>query len=257
MERAGIKILIITTVLTGVLTTPVLAQVMTSTNFKMQQDSINFGGGYATSENFGMEDTAGEVATGYSESDSFILHAGYQQMDYEDKFLSLTVPGAITLLPAIPGLSGGTATGSSYAHVITTNNVGYTLQINASTTPAMQHIATSTYYFNDYPISGGVPSLIWNIDQSTSAFGFTPEGSDVVIKYLDNGNNCNADGGNSSVEKCWGPLSQTLETIAQTIVSNDPDGSTTTIRFQAESGNQHLQVSGKYQAQIVITAFMN
>lgn len=255
MERAGIKILIITTVLTGVLTTPVLAQVMTSTNFKMQQDSINFGGGYATSENFGMEDTAGEVATGYSESDSFVLHAGYQQMKIA--YISLTVPVSTKLLPSISGLTGGTATGSSFAQVTTDNDFGYVLQLNASSSPAMRHIVSSTYHFSDYPISGGVPSLIWDIDQSTSAFGFTPEGSDVVTKYLDDGDDCNATGGNSSEEKCWGPLSQTPESIAISEYSNHPTGSTTTIHFKAESGNQHLQVSGKYQAQIVITAFMN
>lgn len=257
MESKGIKILICTTILTGVFVTPVLAQVMTSTNFKMQQDSINFGGGYATSENFKMEDTVGEVATGYSENDNFVLHAGYQQIDCDDKFLSLTTPGNVVLFPAIPGLTGGAATNISYTHVMTNNNIGYTLQINASTTPAMQHNATNTYYFNDYSINGGVPSLVWNIDQGTSAFGFTPEGADVIKKYRDNGINCNSEDGNSNLEKCWGPLSQNLETIAQTALSNYPEGSTTTIRFKAENGNQHLQVAGTYQAQITITAFMN
>lgn len=96
MEKIGIKFLITILLITGVFTTPVLAQVMTSPNFKMQQDSINFGGGDANSENFRIEDTVGEVATGYSESDNFILHAGYQQMKIA--YIALTIPVATTLL---------------------------------------------------------------------------------------------------------------------------------------------------------------
>lgn len=139
----------------------------------------------------------------------------------------------------------------------TDNDFGYSLKINASTSPAMQHSISNVYYFGDYPIIGSIPSLVWGIDQSTSAFGFTPKGIDVVTKYLDDDNNCNVEGGNSSAEKCWGPLLQTLETIAMSEYSNHPIGATTTIHFKAESGNQHLQVSGIYRAGITITAYMN
>ncbi|HRY36905.1 MAG TPA: hypothetical protein P5230_03465 [Candidatus Magasanikbacteria bacterium] len=221
----------------------------------MQQDSINFGGGYSNSDSFQEEDSMGEIATGYSSSTNFILHAGYQQM--KTAFIALSAPSSTTLEPSIPGLTGGNATGTSYAHVMTTNEFGYTLQINASTSPALQHINTTTYYFDDYIPVGSAPDFVWDIAPTTSVFGFTPEGIDIVSKYRDNSGVCNVVDGNDTERACWGPLSQTLETIASSENYNDPEGTTTTIHFQAESGNQHLQVSGKYRAQITITAYMN
>lgn len=255
MVKAGMKILIITTILTGVFSTPVLAQVMTSTNFKMQQDSINFGGGYSNSDSFQEEDSMGEIATGYSSSTNFILHAGYQQM--KSSFIALAVPtGTLSMSPSISGLYGGTASGTTDINVMTTNESGYVLQINASTTPAMQRIGGSNFFNNYTPLTGD-PDFSWEIAPTTSEFGFTPEGVDISDKYRDNGSSCNIIQGTDTLEKCWGLLSQTLETVAQSDSSNDPQGITTTIRFRAQNGNQHVQPSGIYRAQIIITTFTN
>ena len=55
------------------------AQVMSSTNYKIQSDSINFSGGYSSSTNYQIEATAGEIATGESSSGSYTVKAGFQQ----------------------------------------------------------------------------------------------------------------------------------------------------------------------------------
>ena len=45
-----------------------LAQVRSSTNYQLQSDSINIGGGLSSSTNFVQESTVGEVATGVGTS---------------------------------------------------------------------------------------------------------------------------------------------------------------------------------------------
>lgn len=57
----------------------VSAQVMESSSYKIERDSINVGGGLGSSENFSGESTVGESATGRATSASYILDAGYQQ----------------------------------------------------------------------------------------------------------------------------------------------------------------------------------
>lgn len=44
------------------------AQVMQSTNYQIQSDSINIGGGFSSSSNYAVESTVGEVGTGKSDS---------------------------------------------------------------------------------------------------------------------------------------------------------------------------------------------
>ena len=59
------------------------AQTMTSGTYKIQSDSLNFGGNRSTSTTYSIEDTAGEIATGESQSSLFKMKAGYQQMQEE------------------------------------------------------------------------------------------------------------------------------------------------------------------------------
>lgn len=57
----------------------VIAQVMTSTTYRVQSDSVNFGGGLGLSSNYKTESTFGEVATGFSESTNYRVSAGFLQ----------------------------------------------------------------------------------------------------------------------------------------------------------------------------------
>ncbi len=105
------------------------AEAMQSTNYRIQSDSINFGGGLSTSTNYGLESTAGEVASGESDSPTYSLNAGYQQM--QEVFISLSAVGPVTLAPSIPGISGGEANGSTTVTVVTDSAAGYQLFIAA------------------------------------------------------------------------------------------------------------------------------
>ena len=57
------------------------AQVMSSPSYKMQGDSVNFGGGTSASGSYRAEDTSGEIGTGDSASANNALRAGLHQAD--------------------------------------------------------------------------------------------------------------------------------------------------------------------------------
>jgi len=254
-----IRVFIIFTVilfLAGARIMPVFAYVMESADYRIQRDSINIGGGDSTSTDYSLQDTVGEAGTGIGTSTSFNLYAGYQQMDAQ-KYLSLTPPDSTTLSPSISGLYGGIATGSSDVGVRTNNYTGYTLSINASTSPAMVLTPGGADSFSDYTPAGSAPDFTWSIPSSSSAFGFSPQGPDIITRYLDNGSSCNQAGGTDTPNACWDGFSTSPRVICQSDSSNDPAGSTTTISMQAQSGSQRMQRSGTYQSSLTVTAYMN
>ena len=60
-------------------TAALLAYVSASSNYRLEADSVNFGGGLETSALYRQESTFGEVGTGKSNSSLYYLHAGFQQ----------------------------------------------------------------------------------------------------------------------------------------------------------------------------------
>ena len=222
---------------------------MTSDNYTIQSDSINFGGGRASSTSYVMEDTFGEIATGVSTSSSYNLYAGYQQM-YET-YISMTSVADVTLTPAIGGVTGGTANGSTTVTVTTDSVAGYELSIKASSSPALSSVLDN---FSDYTTATtGVPDFVFTIPATSSEFGFSPEGVDIYSKYKDNGSLCNTGSGDTS-DRCWESLSTTYELISKSTTANHPNGVQTTIKFRAQSGSSHIQIAGDYTATTTITA---
>ena len=122
-----------------------LAQ-MSSSNYSIEADSINFGGTRSESINFGVEDTLGEVASGFSGSENYELRAGYQQLDQFP--ISLSTTGNV-VLPAIGGISANVSTATMTATVETQNPSGYELSIRAQSSPAL---SSSDDSFADYVI---------------------------------------------------------------------------------------------------------
>ena len=251
----GIKYIIIISIIvvSVAVNISVRAYTMSSSNYRMESDSINTGGvDLATSTNYRIKDTIGEIATGNSTSTSYNLFAGYRQMD--ESSISISGGAAATMSPNVGGISGGTATGSTTFTVMTDNSAGYALSISASTDPALK---SGSYSFADYtPASPGTPDYSWSISASDSEFGFSPEGSDILAKYKDNGSACNTGSGGVS-DKCWYNLSTSDEDISSSSSSNHPSGTLTTVKFQAESGASHLQEAGAYGATITATAMTN
>jgi len=231
---------------------PVQAAVMSSSNYQMEQDSINFAGtDNSASSNYSLSDTLGEVATGSLASDNYNLQAGYRQMDAG--YITITQQDDIDLSPDIVGMSAGTANGTGAWTVVTDNGTGYTLKVKASTSPAMQ---SGTDTIADYVPTGTEPDYDWTIASSAIGFGFTPEGTNVVQRYLDDGSDCNT-GSSQNTDQCWDGLSTTDKDIASSTASNEPAGVATTVKFRVENGATHFQPSGNYTGVVTLTAVTN
>lgn len=223
------------------------AQVMQGTNYRIQSDSVNFGGGDSGSANYGLQGTGGEIGTGDSSSANYALRAGFQQMD--GSFISISSPGNIALDP-ISGLAGGSSEKTAAWTVTTDDPAGYSLTVNTTTSPALKSADDS---FADYAPSGADPDYTFSVSSANSAFGFTPEGTDVSTRYKDNGSACNT-GSSETSGKCWDGFSTTPKAIANRASSNQPSGTSTTLRVRAESGSSHMQTAGNYSATLVVTA---
>lgn len=224
----------------------VFGAVMGSTNYSIESDSVNFGGGLSTSSNYTQESTFGEVATGNSESAGYKLRAGYQQMIAT--YISLSV-SPVTLTPVIPENGGGIANGSTNVSVATDNPAGYELYVSASSSPALVSGVNS---FADYVSAGIDPDFSFSVPSADSAFGFSPEGSDIVQAFKDNGSICNA-GSSDTVNSCWKGLTTSNVLIAKKTSGNHPSGTITTLKFRAESGSSHVQPAGSYTATSTVT----
>ena len=223
------------------------AYVASSTNYRIQSDSINVGGMLSTSTSYRTEDTLGEEGVGTSSSAIYFIKGGYQQM--HETYLAVTAPGNVTLSPNILSLGGGVANGQAAWTVTTDNEAGYTMNIRASTTPALTSGANS---FANYVPVGTDPDFTFTTPALSARFGFTPEGADIVQKYKDNGSVCNAGAGDTA-SACWDPLLTTADTIVTRTSSNHPSGTATTIRFRAESGVSNTQPIGTYVATATLT----
>lgn len=224
------------------------AQVMESNNYKMQSDSLNTGGGLSNSETFTMEDTVGEIATGNSTSTSFNLRAGYQQM--QEVYISISAIPDVVLSPDLGGVSGGTSTGSTTFVVTTDSPAGYTATIEASSNPALQSGSNS---IADYVPVGGVPDFTFITDPSEAHLAYSPEGSDIAVRFQDAGSVCGL-AGSDTQNRCFDGLSTSPVEILRRTSPNHPDGSTSTIRFTVGIGGTINVPEGVYVATTTITA---
>jgi hypothetical protein len=219
---------------------------MESDSYQILFDSVNTGGGLSGSDNYSLEDTTGEIATGRSESDFYRIAAGYQQMD--DAYISIVTTGDIAL-GSLNGVSGGESLGTSTATVLTDSPSGYELYVSASGTPSLVSLTSS---FDDYAPVAADPDFSFSYDPSESLFGFTPEGSDIIARFKDNGSVC-ATGSLDTTSRCWDGFATSTELIAEGD-SNHPSGTNTTLKVQAAIGSNRLQAPGNYVAYITLTA---
>ncbi len=223
------------------------AQVATSTNYQLQSDSINFGGGLSTSTNYQQESTFGELGTGQSTSTNYQLRAGYQQM--QEVYISVTAPSDVTMSPNLPGISGGTANGSTTVTVTTDSPSGYSLSIESANSPAMQSGAYSIPNYNH----GADADFSFLVNSGAASFGYSPSSVDVVQYFKDNTSLCGV-GSSDSALACWAGLSTSPVAISEGVGSNHPVGATTTINFRVGVGADAGVTAGLYTATTTLTA---
>ncbi len=226
---------------------PVTAQVRSSTNYQLQSDSLNAGGGLSSSTNYTQESTVGEIATGRSASASYSLRAGYQQM--QEVYLSLVPPANVVMDTSIPGITGGTSNGTTTAVVTTDSPAGYRMTIQSESEPAMQSNVGSIADYEE----GAEPDFAFSVGAGQAYFGFSPSGVDIPSLFRDNGVACNT-GGFDTDQACWAGLSTSTITIAETTNANHPNGATTTIQFRVGVGSGANLINGVYTATTTVTA---
>jgi len=244
-KRSTIIFLLIASFLIPLYT--ILAETMQSSTYKIMSDTVNIGGQSSSSSNYKLGDTLGETGTGNSNSTNYFLYAGFWQM--QESYIAISNPSDLALT-SIGGINGEASEGTIFWQVTTDNSAGYSMSIKSTTTPALTSGSNS---FADYTPSGADPDYNFSIASTTSAFGFSPEGVDTNTRFKDNGIICNTGSGEVS-GKCWDGLSTSPKTAFQRTTSNQPSGSTVTVRFRAESGANNIQPAGSYSAPIIVTA---
>lgn len=227
----------------------VFSAVMGSGNYQIQIDSVNIGGLDSQSGNYASQDTMGEVGSGSSSSASYAVNGGYQQMD--DSSISITSPSNVAM-EAVNGFSGGISNGSTTWRVTTDNSTGYSLSIKAADSPAMLGQLNGSF-IPDYVPATSAPDFTFSVGSAAAAFAYTPEGSDIVQRYQDNGTACNV-GSGATTDACWDGFTTSNVEVAASSLANMPSGTDTTIKYRVGIGATRFLDSGVYEATIVVTA---
>jgi hypothetical protein len=173
-----------------------------------------------------LEPTLGRAAA--TANDTFLIT---QEITDEISFL---VPAAdVTMVGPIQGVTGGYATGTTYAVVRSNSNSGYTMDISFSNAPAMRGNTTFSTGIRDFATSSTMtqPSFTF-VASSAAQFGYTVAASttsDLDPSFLNDGSTCNA-GAGYTAGRCW----MTPSTTAYRIINRStsaPSGATTTLTF--------------------------
>ncbi len=101
---------------------------MSSTNYYIYADSIDFGGGVGTSTSYNLQDTVGGYAIGIGTSTSYQVRAGYQAAEIGS--LSLTLSGSNINFGTLAS-AGVVSSGNIVATVNTDSATGYTLSVSS------------------------------------------------------------------------------------------------------------------------------
>ena len=226
------------------------AYVAGSSSYRIETDTISIGGTRATSAGYVEQSSlSSSGVSGPTTGTSYAGSLGYLQAS--DAYISLTTSSGVTLSPDMKFNGGGQSTGSGSATVTTNSTSGYSLYISASTNPALQSSEDS---FLDYvTVVTGTPDFSWSVGSGTTGFGFSPEGTDIVSLFKDNGTACGV-GGSDATSRCWYPLSTTIKKISQSAAANNPGGTVTTLKFTAEAGSSVNKKVGNYSAVVTLTA---
>lgn len=225
------------------------AQVMQSTNYQIDSDSVNVGGGYSDSSSYQMESTVGEAATGDSDSTNFSVRAGFQQM--QSVQISLSAIDMVSMNPSIPGVSGGTSNGSTTFTVITDNPAGYEVTIAAENSPALQEQASANTIADYAPSSAA--DYTFSLGASDAHMGYSVESAAAAARFLHSGATCNTGSTNTALQ-CWDGLSTTSATVVTSASANHPAGTEATLHFRVGVGGSVSQTPGTYVATTTVTA---
>lgn len=200
------------------ITTVASAYVASSTNYRIETDTISYGGGMSTSTSFNMQDTLSNMFLGTGTSTNYTLNTGPLAMTVST--ITMTDPGSLVLSGEINSLEGGVADGSVSVTVITDNPGGYQLTLSGTA------LSSGSGSFESF-----VGPASWSVGDGASAFGFSTDLS------------------------TWDGIDGTERVVVSESSNNQPSGTDVTINFRAESKKLNQdQPYGEYSSSISLTA---
>lgn len=167
-----------------------------------------------------------------------------------DAGISITSP-ADTSMSQNLGVSANVATASTTWNVKTNNVLGYTLSVNASTSPAMQS-ASST--IPDYtPAVADTPEL-WSVSSGTYEFGYSAFGSRISTGAWGTDSDCNGATINDfSTTLKYQNFATTTRQIATHSATTTTSGDDATVCYAVQQNGSYIP-SGTYTARVTATA---
>ena len=221
---------------------------MSSTNFKILQDSLNDASQISSSTNFRANDTLGEQGNGSMVSANYRAFGGF--LYFNESYISISLPSNVSMTPAILSGASAVASGTTAVTIITDNPAGYKHEINASTTPALKSGSNS---IADYAEAITGTAEAWSF-LSGIRFGFSATGDDVVANFKNSGSACGSGAANGL---CFLGLRGTTKILVSRIYTRTPvAGTATTIQYKAENKGATL-TNADYTGMITLTATPN
>jgi hypothetical protein len=203
-----------------------------------------------------------EPIAAYAVPDTFTVT---QEITSEIAFKTLA--NDVTMTPAIQGITGGNAFGTSTVAINTNNPTGYNMTIAFATTTALQGENIGSDIDNYIPAGGaGDPDYNFAVGANDAEFGYTVRSVttplDVADMFQHNGsNNCDAGQTGTAAGHCWYNVANATDavTIIDRPTATPGTGATSTIVFQVGvSANPSPAVqTGFYTATATLTALTN
>jgi len=176
-----------------------------------------------------------EPAVTFGQTDEFTVRA-----EITGELAFVTTADNITLAPAIAGLTGGFASGTTTVAVNTNNPLGYAMTIEFSDAVAMQQELGTSTIPNYVPASGA--DYDFTMAAGEAGFGYTvfsnTNTADTNSIFLNDGASDCSSGTTGTLGKCWYNVADA--TVATNIINRSTPtpstGATTTLAFQVGVG---------------------
>lgn len=178
--------------------------------------------------------------------------------------ISFLTPASNITMASIAGLTGGVATGTTFVRVLTNDIDGFTMTIEASSTPAMQGETQGGTIPNYTPATAGSPDYGFSVPANTAEFGYTisaTTSSDLAQKFLDDGaGNCNTSTNDTNgAATCWYSLFTTATSVINRTTATESSGATSTLFFKTHVSSNPVPALDQdtYTATATLTATVN
>ena len=165
-----------------------------------------------------------------------------------------------TMVGALGGITGGTATGTAYAAVQTNSTTGYTMDISFSNTPAMRGDSSGSTAIGNYGTTS-VPTYTFFTGSTSAVFAYNVNASttsDVAQAFKNNGSNACNSGSTVTAYVCWQGATSTSNAriISRSVAATTSATTTLTFKVYIPQNPVPAVTSDTYTATATLTALV-